>query len=127
MLPLLYADGQLTGVLFETSKSSEKSEETVLGAIMQPTQIAFALLIGKKCMLYNMLYNMLHMIFAENLDHFELDQPEYCIASGDYSKLPLFHDNKRHKRSSNEFLVHVFFQGFVLEEHHLGLLPFVYG
>ena len=51
MLPLLFADEELTGALFEKSKSSQKSEETVVGTITQPAQIAFALLIGRKCML----------------------------------------------------------------------------
>ena len=120
VLPLLYADEQLTGVLFETSKSSQKSEELVLGAITQQDQIAFALLISNKFMLYNMLYNMiynmLHMPFAENLFHFKLDQTEYSIAPGDYDKIQLFHDNKRQKMLLNEFYFYVFFQGFVLSD-----------
>ena len=50
-VPLLYADEELTGVLFETSKTSQKSEEAVKKAITQPAQIAFSLLIVRKCML----------------------------------------------------------------------------
>ena len=59
-------------------------------------------------MLYNMPYVMLHMIFAENLSHFKLDQPEYSKAPGDYGKLPLFHDNKSHKTFLDEFVFYVF-------------------
>ena len=44
--PLLYADEQLAGVLFQTSKYYQNAEETVLGQITQPA--AFALLIFKK-------------------------------------------------------------------------------
>ena len=55
-----------------------------------------------------MIYHMIHMLFAENLFHFKLDQPKYSIAPGDYGKLPLFHDNKRHKTLLNEFCFYVF-------------------
>ena len=53
---------------------------------------------------------MLLMLFAENLFHFKLDQREYSIAPGDYSRLPLFHDNKCHKTLLNKFFFYVFFK-----------------
>ena len=70
----------MTGMLFETLNSSQKSEETVLGAITQPAQIDFALLIGKKCMCltcYIICYITCYICFlAENLFHFKLDQTQ---------------------------------------------------
>ena len=168
---VLYADEHLTGALFETSKSSQKSEETVLGAItMQCVCNRLSVLpqshscvqmntcleccsrrqslprnprklfwvqsrsrlrlispywsVRSVCydMLYNMQYDMLHMLFAENLFHFKLDQPEYSIHPGEFDRPPLFHDNKRHKTLLNEFFYVVerswrVPQGFVLAEH----------
>ena len=45
--PLFYPDEVLDGVLFETSYSEENKEESVLGAIREPAQVAFALLLGE--------------------------------------------------------------------------------
>ena len=59
---------------------------------------------------YIMIYHMIHMLFAENLFHFKLDQPEYSIAPGDYGKLPLLHAEKRHKTLLSEFVFYVFFK-----------------
>ena len=48
------------------------------------------------------------MLFTEDLFHFKLDQPKYGIARGYYGKLPLIHDNKRHKTLLNEFFFYCF-------------------
>ena len=43
----MYPDGMLDGMLFETSYSKGNNEESVLGAMREQAQAAFALLLGK--------------------------------------------------------------------------------
>ena len=48
----------LEGVLFETADSEKNKEESVLGAMNDPAQAAFALLLGETIMLCSLLYIM---------------------------------------------------------------------
>ena len=47
LLPTLYADEKLDGVLFKTCYSEKNGEESVLGAIREQAPVAFALLLGE--------------------------------------------------------------------------------
>ena len=112
MHPILYADEKFTGVIFETASSEKNQEVSVLGDMKDPAQKNFALLLGEQCMsvtvLCNMIHNMVYMYFAENLFHFKLAQDKYSIKPEDYTRLPLFVDDKDSKTLLNEFFFYVF-------------------
>ena len=115
VLPLLYAVEELTRVLFETSKSSQKSEETVLGAITQPAQIASALLIGKKCMLTTcyMTCHITRYICISQRIYFtsSLTSPSTACQA------PALPRQQASQDVVERVLLLCFFQGFVLAEH----------
>ena len=47
VLSLLYPDGKLDGLLFETCYSEKYGEKSAFGTIKEPAQVSFALLLGE--------------------------------------------------------------------------------
>ena len=118
VLPLLYADEELTGVLVETSQSSQKSDETVLGAIKRPAHIALALLIGKKCMFITFDITC-HICFSQRIYSTSSlnSRAQHCTWRLWYAPALLLARQQASQDGVEQVLLQRFFQGFVLAEH----------